>query len=321
MDLAPNVLNALIAYRNREYPSIRATARAFSLPYSTLRRYLSGGVTRATSHISEQYLSPTEERVLVKYILRLDSFGNPISPAFTRQLAYEIRLSREKPSASTTPPPFPGKHLVDRLRGRYPVIKSAYTRQLEAGRVVGTDYTILAAYFEALSTLFLENSYLPDDIYNFDETGFSLGTSRSTRVLTNSKRKTPNKTIPGRQEWITVIESVSAGGRALPPLLLYTGEYTNTGWIPTSTPVDWRFSSTSKGWTSDTIGYEWLTTVFEPETAPSTPRRRLLFTDGHSSHLTAKFIGFASRRLSTLLYYRRTRRISYNLSMSLSLAR
>ena len=130
MDLGPNVLNALTAYRNKEYPSIRATARAFSLLYTTLRRYLSSGVTRTTSYVSEQYLSPAEEKVLVKYILRLDSFGNPISPAFTRQLAYEIRLSREKPSASTTPPPFPGKHFVDRLRGRYLVIKSAYTRQL-----------------------------------------------------------------------------------------------------------------------------------------------------------------------------------------------
>ena len=229
MDLAPNVLKAVTAYRNNEYPSIRATARAFSLSDRTLRRYLSDGVSRARSHVSEQYLSPAEEKVLVKYILRPDSFGNPISPASTRQLAYEIRLSREKPSASTTPPPFPGKHFVDRLRGRYPVIKSAYTRQLEAGRVVGTDYKIVAAYFEALSTLFLENSYLPNDIYNFDETGFSLGTSRSTRVLTKSKRKTPNKKIPGRQEWITVVESISAGGRALPPLLLYTGENTNTG--------------------------------------------------------------------------------------------
>ena len=200
MDLAPNVLNAITAYRNNEYSSIRATARAFSLSDRTLRYYLSGGVTRTISHISKQYLSPAEEKVLVKYILRLDSFGNPISPAFTRQLAYEIRLSREKPSASTAPPPFPSKHFVDRLRGRYPVIKSAYTRQLEAGRVVGTDYTIVAAYFEALSALFLENSYLPDNIYNFDETGFSLETSQSTRVLTSAKRKTPKKKIPGRQE-------------------------------------------------------------------------------------------------------------------------
>ena len=182
--------------------SIRQSARQRAPSLSRIQRSAatSPAALLALRATSPSNISPTEERVLVKYILRLDSFSNPISPAFTRQLAYEIRISREKRLASTTPLPFPGKHSVDRLRGRYPVIQSAYTRQPEAGRVVGTDYTIVAAYFEALSTLFLENSYLPDDIYNFDETGFSLGTSQSTRVLTNSKRKTPDKKIPGRQE-------------------------------------------------------------------------------------------------------------------------
>ena len=170
-----------------------------------------------------------------------------LSPAFTRKLAYEIRLSRPKLSTSTTPPPFPGIHFVDRLRSRHPTIKGAYIRQLEAGRVVGTSYKVIASYFDALSTLFLENSYLPDDIYNFDESGFSLGTSISTRVLTNSKKRAPRKKIPGRQEWVTAIEGISATGRALPPLLIYTGEYTNTGWIPDSTQLYWRFSSTTKG--------------------------------------------------------------------------
>jgi hypothetical protein len=247
MDFAPKILEAIVAYRNREYPSIRATARAFSLSDRTLRRYLNGGVSRATSHEFEQYLSPAEEKILIKYILRLDSLGNPISPAFTRKLAYEIRLFRPKLSTSTSPPSFPGIHFVDRLRNRYPTIKGAYTRQLEAGRVEGTSYSVIASYFDALSTLFLEASYLPDDIYNFDESGFSLGTSISTRVLTNSKKKTPRKKIPGRQEWVTAIEGISATGRALPPLLIYTGEYTNTGWIPASTPLNWRFSSSRKG--------------------------------------------------------------------------
>jgi len=292
MDLAPKVLEAITAYRDREYPSIRAAARAFSISERTLRRYLNGGVTRATSHIAEQYLSPAEEDVLIKYILRLDSLGNPISPAFTRKLAYEIRVNRLKLSTSTSPPPFPGIHFVDRLRRRYPTIRSAYTRTIETGRVVGTDYRVIASYFDALSNLYLENSYLPDNIYNFDESGFSLGTSISTKVLTSAKKRTSRKKIPGRQEWVTTIEAISATGRALPPLLVYTGEYTNTGWIPTSTPLDWRFSASTKGWTSHSLGYEWLTTVFEPETKPSTPRRRLLVTDGHSSHLTAKFIAF-----------------------------
>jgi hypothetical protein len=83
MDLAPNIPKALTAYRNHEYLSVRATARAYSLLPTTLRRYLSGGVSHAISHISKQYLSPAEDKVLIKYILRLDSFGNPVSLVVT----------------------------------------------------------------------------------------------------------------------------------------------------------------------------------------------------------------------------------------------
>ena len=97
MDCASKISLAIASYCNCKYSSIRANARAFSLFERTLRRYLTGGVSRSASDESEQYLSPAEENILIKYTLRLDSFGNPISPAFTRKLyiyrrLYEYRL-------------------------------------------------------------------------------------------------------------------------------------------------------------------------------------------------------------------------------------
>lgn len=60
------------------------------------------------------------------------------------------------------------------------------------------------------------------------------------------------------------------------------------GLDPAHTSRDWRFSTSNSGWTSDSHAYEWLTTVFEPETRPEDPEvRRLLIKDGHGSHITA----------------------------------
>ena len=41
--------------------------------------------------------------------------------------------------------------------------------------------------------------------------------------------------------------------------------------------------------------------VFKPKTKPSTLRRRLLLTDGHSSHLTARFIAFCLEKAIDLV--------------------
>jgi hypothetical protein len=48
----------------------------------------------------------------------------------------------------------------------------------------------------------------------------------------------------------------------------------------------------NKGWTNDSIRYEWLTTSFKPFTRYFRNSQCLLLIDGHSSHLTERFIGF-----------------------------
>jgi hypothetical protein len=152
------------------------------------------------------------------------------------------------------------------------------------------------AYFDALTNLFLKNSYPSDAIFNVDESGFALGTTLSSKVLIRRGDTRAFKKISGRQEWITAIECIRASGVALPPLLIFKAKYTNTAWIPASTPENWRFSTSNSRWTSDSHAYEWLTTLFEPETRRNDRKRRLLLLDRHGSHLTARFIAFCINR-------------------------
>ena len=55
-------------------------------------------------------------------------------------------------------------------------------------------------------------------------------------------------------------------------------------------PPDWVISISLKGWTSNELGLEWLTTIFEPMTRARTIGvYRLLIIDGHESHATPQF--------------------------------
>jgi hypothetical protein len=78
----------------------------------------------------------------------------------------------------------------------------------------------------------------------------------------------------------------------LPPCLIFKGQNLNSGWIPDETPAGWSFITSKKGWTSDLIGFEWLKAHFQPFVSKSTNSQHLLIIDGHSSHVTARFIAY-----------------------------
>lgn len=54
------------------------------------------------------------------------------------------------------------------------------------------------------------------------------------------------------------------------------------------------FTSSPGGWISDEIGFKWLEEFFDRKTRDKARRQwRLLFVDGHSSHVTLKFLEWA----------------------------
>jgi hypothetical protein len=152
--------------------------------------------------------------------------------------------------------------------------------------------SLQSRYIDNLEELLHEHKYPPSAIYNVDETGFSIGSSRKSVVLLDQFDKRREKKQPGRQEWITSLECVSASKVILPLYLIFKGQNLNSGWIPNETPAGWKFMTSKKGWTSDLIGFEWLKTHFQLFVSKSTNLQHLLIIDGYSSHVTARFIAY-----------------------------
>jgi DDE superfamily endonuclease len=126
-----------------------------------------------------------------------------------------------------------------------------------------------------------------------DKTGTAVGESQSSRALVNMCEASSLMAISVRQEWITAIERINTAGQAIPPLIIFKAKHTVSAWIPACTPRSWRFATSNIGWTSDSHGFEWLSTVFEPSTRPNDlSAHRLLIMDGHNSHIMANLIAF-----------------------------
>jgi len=158
-----------------------------------------------------------------------------------------------------------------------------------------------------------EHEYPPSAIYNVDETGFSIGSSRKSVILLDRLNQYREKKQPGRQEWITSLECVNAAGVTLPPCLIFKGENLNSGWIPDETPAGWKFITSKKGWTSDLIGFEWLKTHFQPYVSNSANSRHLLIMTATPLTLRPGLSRSVLRRKSIFFHYHRTRHIKRSL--------
>jgi hypothetical protein len=71
---------AKLAYETRIYPSISATAKAYDLNYSTLRRRIQGlALPKKEAHINQQLLTKAEQETLIDWIKYLALTGHPLN--------------------------------------------------------------------------------------------------------------------------------------------------------------------------------------------------------------------------------------------------
>jgi hypothetical protein len=149
----------------------------------------------------------------------------------------------------------------------------------------------------------LEYEIVPENEYNMDEKGFLIGVLQERKRVFNKQMREQGLLLGARQdgnrEWVTVIGCICADGTHLPPGIIYqatSGNVRDT-WVDDFDPQVQlaHFTSTASGWTNVEIGFAWLTTVFNRYTKPKARNGRdwrMLYVDGHGSHLNMRFLDY-----------------------------
>ena len=161
---------------------------------------------------------------------------------------------------------------------------------MEHLRANATTQAVLEPWFTDLQRLIQKHDILASDFYNVDETGIALGVSRNANVIGSSSTDRTIIKSPEDREWVSIVETISALGRKLRPVIIFKGKTLQTSWFLQEKIPDWLYTASENGWTSNAICVRWLEQVFIPETATSPPRPRLLLLDGHGSHATTEFM-------------------------------
>jgi hypothetical protein len=303
------IVQAVLDVQSGKYKSAYHAEKVLGLPKSSVTRRVNGGLTRSQARQQQQNLSGAQEKILLKWIKNLTISGYSPGHRLLKEIAEELRLHQSLNFNDATPnsllpqPRFTlGRNWVPRFIQRHPHLQVAIGRRIETVRMDGATRPVLAAWFDAYTEVVQQFGITQENTYNMDESGFSIGTMESTRIILDSTLRTKHQAHPGRQEWVSMVECICADGTILPPLGIFKGKNVLQSWIPPTVIDQWFFSANTKGWTSNLHGLEWLKRIFEPTTrAKADGQHRLLICDGHDSHISGSFIAHCLQNRIVLL--------------------
>ncbi|KAJ8228343.1 hypothetical protein LV160_008867 [Aspergillus fumigatus] len=279
------ILLALDDIKNGRIKSLRAAAKLYEIPPATLHHRAQGRLPRVDQRPPGHKLTKLEEDSLTEWIISMDTRGAAPRPATVAEMANILLAAR-----GTNPSPTVGKNWPSAFIKRRDELRTRFSRRYDYRRALNEDPKSLREWFATVQCIINENGIQPEDIYNFDETGFAMGLISAQKVVTRAEYYGRRSILqPGNREWVTAIEAICADGYSLPPCVIFKGKVAIVGWFD-NLPKDWRFEVSNNGWTTDEIGLRWLQKHFIPHTNSRVRGRfQLLILDGHGSHLTPKF--------------------------------
>ncbi|RFN45100.1 hypothetical protein FIE12Z_10660 [Fusarium flagelliforme] len=278
-----DILLALQALQNDPKLSLRRAAKLYNVDHRRLSDRKKGIRSRRDIMPNSRKLSDLEEQILLQSIIDLDSRGFPPQIRIVEDMANRLLAARNKPPV--------GKRWASNFIERQPELQKRLPRTYGYKRALCEDPTIIRNWFRLIENTIMKYGIQPDDIWNFDETGFIMGKIQPKKVVTTAERRGRPKLVqPGNREWVTVIEAVSAEGQSIPPFIIVKGKKHLRSWYEGSTlPVDWAITLSENGWTNNKLGLDWLKHFNEHTINRSVGTYRLLIIDGHESHHSADF--------------------------------
>jgi hypothetical protein len=248
----PFLQRAIEAINNDTSLSVRAAARAYSVPPSTLRARIKGRRAQSQAAGPNRLLNDTDEKVIVNWLLNLDARGQPARKKLVEDM---VRLILRDKMGRVIPLHL-GTKWVPRFLSRHPELRVSFNRNYDYRRAKCEDPKLLNDWFDRVERVMLEKGILWDDVYNFDETGFLMGVGATEKVITASARNGRAVTVhSGNREWVTVIEAINAKGWALKPLIILQGKVHQDVWYDKDALIKGSYVATStNGWTTDELG-------------------------------------------------------------------
>ena len=317
--------------------SIRKTAAAYGIPYSTLRDHHKG-VSKKRYAGRPTVLTYQEEKEIVQTCIVLQEMGFPLDKSSLGSVVsdYIKATARDNPFAADYPGPDWFSGFMKRWKNTLSQRKPQHLSKKRAGaltkeRVEGWMEFVEKVYRKA-GLFRLSRKELSRRLWNCEETAFATASS-SKSVIAKRGSKSVYETMAGSgREHITVHWCGNVNGDQIPPYVLYKAQHLYHIWTHNG-PTDCTCGVSSSGWMEKPNFYSWFVKGFLPQVRklkmiPPKPAKEsqpstlvdtsaidcsegskdtadnpgvILFFDGHYSHISLEVINVARENNITLV--------------------
>jgi hypothetical protein len=195
-----------------------ARSKRSGVPLTTLYYRDHGRRSKEEKAQGQQYLTPSEEKALEKYLKLTADLGNPVRIKCLPSLAFVIARQRSTTKKATKPP---NKNWAQAFQKRHLALKSRRVRAMAWERHENNIYDKITHWFEVIGKVLEDPVILPENVYNIDETGVMLCMLGSITVLVSKDDPRDYRGAGVKRTMVTAIECISASGRPLLPMIIW----------------------------------------------------------------------------------------------------
>lgn len=265
-------------------------SKKFGIPLETLRRKVL--IARAGGGVQKKLGRPTvmsaeDENQLAVLILQMESQLYGLSPVEVRRVVYQYCVKNNIQNDFNEETKMAGRYWLDGFLSRHEEISIRQAEPTSIHRAIGFNKAKVEKFFDVLRhVLFIEDENRkipPENIYNVDESGFTICQKTGKILAKKGKKSVGQLTSAEKGKTVTSVCCISAAGVYVPPMLIFPRAKLKPS-LMDQAPAGSVAAANKSGWISEPIFTKWFHHFINFVRPRDRPDPVLVLMDGHASH-------------------------------------
>lgn len=271
--------------------SKKAAAKLHGVPRGTLQRHVRKaekglGVEKRLGR--QCILSSEQEDELASKLIDMEARLYGLTTEDVRKLVFQFCEVNSIKHPFSQVKQMAGKKWLRAFFQRHKDLSVRLPERTSLSRAVGFNKPKVDMFFDVLgSTLFDQkgNRLIPEEnIYNVDETGFTVCQKSQKIVAKRGKKNVGILSSAEKGKNVTVVCCVSACGNYIPPMFVYPRARVRHEFLDRG-PVGAIAKANKSGWITEELFMDWFQHFINHVQPKTRQQPTLLLADGHASHV------------------------------------